>query len=267
MQVGTGDNVGIGGFIFSSGTIFGARPVLIRVLGPSLTLFGVPNALADPVLELHGEGGLTIANDNWEDDPGQVDNIQLTGLAPLSSRESAIYVTLERGAYTAVVRGKDNTTGTALVEVYDLLTYDQLGLGNVSTRAVVATGVDIVIAGVTMGGLWYSAGNDGVPKTGAGRIVARGIGPSLATIGVDDPLANPMLELRDVNGTLVMANDDWLNDPAQAAELASVHLEPRSPLESAFVVMLPKGAYTALLSGVNNSTGVGVVEIYDLNSD
>ena len=104
------------------------------------------------------------------------------------------------------------------------------------------------------------------PNAGAGRIVVRGLGPSLAVVGVNDPLANPSLELRDGNGTLVRANDDWQNDPAQAAELASVHLAPQNPLEPAFVVTLSKGAYTALLSGVNNSTGVGVVEVYDLNA-
>jgi hypothetical protein len=250
MRVQTGDNVGIGGFIIS-GT--GSKNVLLRALGPSLTQFGVPNALPDPVLELHGPGGfVTITNNDWRDDPAQQALILATGLAPSNNLDSAIYATLNPGAYTAVVRGNNNTTGVALIEVYDLSPAAAAKLANISTRAFVSTGDDIVIAGFILGS-----------HSGIDRIVVRGIGPSLAVFGVPDTLANPTLELRDSNGALVMGNNDWQDNPAQAAELTAAGLAPSNPLESGIAATLPPGLYTALLAGFNNGTGNGVVEVYD----
>ena len=150
MRVQTGDNVGIGGFIIN-GTA--PKHVLLRAIGPSLTQSGVPNALADPVLELHGPGGfVTITNDNWRDDPVQQAAILATGIAPTNNLEAAIDTTLNPGAYTAVVRGKNNTSGVALVEIYDLSPAVLAKLANISTRALVGTGDNIVIAGFTLGG-------------------------------------------------------------------------------------------------------------------
>ena len=250
MRVQTGDNVGIGGFIIS-GT--GSKHVLVRAIGPSLTQFGVPNALPDPVLELHGPAGfVTVTNNNWRDDPAQEALILATGLAPSSNLESAIDANLSPGAYTAVVRGNNNTTGVALIEVYDLGQAVASKLANISTRAFVSTGDDIVIAGFILGN---QSGND--------RIVVRGIGPSLTAFGVPGALANPTLELRDNNGTLLLANNDWQDDPGQAAELTAAGLAPTNPLESGIAATLPPGPYTALLAGSNNGTGVGVVEVYD----
>jgi len=250
MFVQAGDNAGIGGFIIS-GTA--PKHILLRAIGPSLTQFGVPNALADPVLELHGPGGFTtINNDNWQDDPAQAALISATGLAPTNNLESAIDATLNPGAYTAVARGKNNTTGVGLIEVFDLSPAVLAKLANISTRAFVNTGNDIVIAGFILGG---NNGND--------RIVVRGIGPSLTAFGVTNALANPSLELRDNNGALLMANNDWQDDPTQAAELTAAGLAPTSPLESGIASTLPPGLYTALLAGFNNVTGVGVVEVYD----
>ena len=143
MRVQTGDNVGIGGFI-----ITGSAPkhVIVRAIGPSLTHFGVPNVLADPVLELHGPGGFaTITNNNWRDT--QEDEIQATGIPPTNDLESAIVATLDPGAYTAIVRGNGNTSGVGLVEVYDLNQGVDSKLANLSTRAFVSTGDNIVIAG------------------------------------------------------------------------------------------------------------------------
>jgi len=248
MRVQTGDNVGIGGFI-----ITGSAPkhVLVRGLGPSIT--GVSGVLADPVLELHGPGGFTtITNDNWMDDPIQKIAILATGLAPSNNLEAAIDATLNPGAYTAVVRGKNNTSGLALVEVYDLSQAVLAKLGNMSTRAFVSTGDNIVIAGFVLGN---NSGND--------RIVVRGIGPSLAAFGVSNTLADPTLELRDSNAALLMSNNDWQDNPAQAAELTAAGLAPTNPLESGIAATLPPGAYTALLAGLNNGAGVGVVEVYD----
>jgi len=250
MRVGTGDNVGIGGFI-----ITGAAPkhVLLRAIGPSLSQSGVSNALADPVLELHGPGGFaTITNDNWRDDPVQQAAILATGIPPTNNLESAIDTTLNPGAYTAVVRGKNNTTGVALVEIYDLSPAVPAKLANISTRALVGTGDNIVIAGFTLGG-----------HNGDDRIVVRGLGPSLAAVGMSNALADPTLELRDGNGALLASNNNWQDNPAQMAELMGAGLAPGNPLESAISATLPPGAYTALLAGLNNGAGIGLVEVYD----
>jgi len=151
-----------------------------------------------------------------------------------------------------VVRGNNDTSGVALIEVYDVSQAVPAKLANISTRAFVSTGDNIVIAGFVLGN---SSGND--------RVVARGIGPSLIALGVSGALANPTLELRDNNGALVRANNDWQEDPAQAAELTAAGLAPTNPLESGIAATLSPGLYTALLAGVNNSAGVGVVEVYD----
>jgi len=251
MRVQTGDNVGIGGFI-----ITGSAPkhVLLRAIGPSLAQFGVPNALADPVLELHGPGPfVTVINDNWMDDPLQKAAIIATGIPPTNNLESAIDATLVPGNYTAVVRGRNNTSGVALVEVYDLSPAVPEKLANISTRAFVDTGDNIVIAGFILGG-----------QNGADRIVVRGIGPSLAVVGVVNALADPRLELRDSNGALLIANNNWQDNPAQAAQLIAAGLAPTDILESGIAATLAPGLYTALLAGVNNGTGVGLVEVYDL---
>jgi len=248
MQVQTGENVGIGGFI-----ITGSAPkhVLLRAIGPSLT--SVSGRLADPVLELHGPGGFaTVTNDNWQDDPVQAAAIIATGIPPSNNLESAIDATLLPGAYTAIVNGKNNTTGVGLVEVYDLSQAVLAKLANISTRALVGTGSDIVIAGFILGN---NSGDD--------KIIVRGIGPSLTALGVANALANPTLELRDGNAALLISNNDWQDDSAQAAELTAAGLAPTSPLESGIVATLPPGAYTALLVGLNNTTGVGLVEVYD----
>jgi hypothetical protein len=246
----TGDNVGIGGFI-----ITGTAPkhVLLRAIGPSLTQSGVPDALADPVLELRGPSGfVTVTDDNWRDDPFQEAAIIATGIPPTDNLESAIDATLVPGAYTAVVRGKNNTSGVGLIEVYDLSQAGLAKLANISTRAFVSTADNIVIAGFILGG-----------HSGLDRIVVRGIGPSLTAVGVPGALANPMLELRDGNGALLAADNDWQDDSAQAAELTAAGLAPTNNLESAIATTLSPGLYTALLSGVNNGTGVGLVEVYD----
>jgi hypothetical protein len=250
MRVQTGNNVGIGGFIITGST---PKHVLLRAIGPSLTQFGVPDVLADPVLELHGPGAfVTTTNDNWRDDPVQEAAILATGIPPTNDFESAIDATLAPGNYTAIVKGKNNTSGVALVEVYDLTATALSKLGNISTRAFVDTGSNIVIAGFILGS---HSGND--------RIVVRGIGPSLTAAGVPNALADPTLELHDSNGALLVANNDWQDNPAQAAELIAAGLAPTNNLESAMATTLPPGLYTALLAGLNNGTGVGLVEVYD----
>jgi hypothetical protein len=255
MSVQTGDNVGIAGFIITGNA---PKHVLIRALGPSLILglSGAHQKLEDPALELHGPGAfVTITNDNWRDDPVQEASIIATGLAPSNNLESAIDTTVMPGAYTAVIGGRNNSAGTGLVEVYDLSQAVSAKLANISTRAFVSNlsnGDGILIAGFILGG-----------NSGSDRIVLRGIGPSLTGLGVPNALANPTLELRDSHAALVVGNNDWQDDPAQAAELTAAGLAPTNPLESGIAATLPPGLYTALLVGQNNGTGVGLVEVYD----
>jgi len=263
MQVQTGGNVGIGGFIITgsasaatSGASGVPKHVLIRAIGPSLLPSGVPDALADPVLELHGPGGfVTITNDNWRDDPAQEALIIASGIPPTNDLESAIDATLAPGDYTAIVRGKNNSSGVALVEVYDLDQAVPVQLANMSTRALVSTGDDIVIAGFVLGN-----------HNGDDRIIIRGMGPSLTAAGVPNALADPVLELRDRNGALLISNNDWQDNGPQAAEIIAAGLAPGNSLEAGIAAALPPGLYTALLAGLNNGTGVGLVEVYDLAS-
>ncbi len=211
MRVQTGDNVGIGGFI-----VTGTAPkhVLLRALGPSIT--GLSGVLADPVLELNGPAGFaTITNNNWKEDPVQMAAILASGFAPTNDFESAIGATLNPGAYTGVVRGNGGTSGIGLIEVYDLSQPVSSKLGNISTRALVGTGNDIVIAGFILGN-----------NSGDTRIVLRGIGGSLTVLGVPNALANPTLELRNSSGALLSSNDNWQDDPTQAAELTAAGSRP-----------------------------------------
>ena len=250
MNVGTGNNVGIGGFIVS-GTA--NKHVIVRGIGPSLTKFGfaATDVLADPTIELHGPGAFgTITNNNWRD--SQEAQIKADGLAPTNDLESAIDASLPPGAYTVIVKGNNNGTGIGLFEVYDLDTTVASRLANLSTRALVGTGGNVVIAGFVLGN---NTGND--------RIVVRGLGPSLAAFGITNALADPTLELRDENGVLVFANNDWQDNASQSAAITAAGLAPTSAKESAIAATLSPGLYTAILAGANNGVGVGIVEVYD----
>jgi hypothetical protein len=250
VRVLTGDNIGIGGFIITGST---PKHVIIRAIGPSLTQFGFTAAevLPDPTLELHGPGAfVTQKNDNWRDT--QEAEIQADGIPPTNDLESAIDATLDPGQYTALIADKNGASGVGVVEVYDLDTAADSKLANISTRAFVGTGGNVMIAGFILGS---GAGND--------RAVVRGLGPSLANFGIANTLADPTLELRDGNGTLVRSDDDWQDDPTQAATLTAAGLAPSNTKESAIAETLAPGMYTAILSGKNNTTGVGLVEVYD----
>lgn len=248
LRVQGGDYVGIGGLIITGSA---PKQVLLRGIGPSLTGFGVQDALADPVMELHGPTGFTtVTNDNWRDT--QSAEIKATGIPPNDNLESAIVATLNPGQYTAIVSGKNNASGVALIEAYDLDQAAASKLGNISTRAFVDTGSNVVIAGFILGN-----------NSAATSIVLRGIGPSLTKLGVPNALTNPTLELRNSAGTLLFANDDWQDDPIQAAIISEAGLSLTNALESGIAAILQPGQYTALLSGVSNGTGVGLVEVYD----
>ncbi|HKP93972.1 MAG TPA: hypothetical protein VJS88_08750 [Chthoniobacterales bacterium] len=251
LRTDAGDNAGFGGFIITGNS---PKHVIIRAMGPSLTKFGFSETevLADPTLEVHGPGSFqTVSNNNWRDT--QEDEIKATGLAPTYDAESAIDLTLSPGSYTAIIRGAGNSAGISLVEVFDLDSSSaDSKLGNLSTRALVRRGNNVVIAG-------FILGNDG----GNDRIIIRGLGPSLSGFGISNPLQDPTLELRDENGSLLRSNNDWQDDSAQATEITAANLAPADPKESAIAETLPPGLYTAILAGVNGGQGVGIVEVYD----
>ncbi|MEY2505159.1 MAG: trimeric autotransporter adhesin [Verrucomicrobiota bacterium] len=241
LKVGTGDNVLIGGVIVS-GTA--PKRLIVRALGPSVPL---PGTLANPRLELFDAAGqLIAANDNWRDAPNRQE-IGDSGLAPVNDLESAILTTVPPGNLTAVVRGAGDSTGTALVEVYDLEGGSASSLANISTRGLVQTNDDILIAGIIFDGQIQR------------KVIVRAIGPSLP---VANALADPRLELRDANGGLVAQNDNWRTD--QEAEI-SMTIPPSNDLESAIIQTLPPARYTGIVRGVNNGTGLAVVEAYALD--
>lgn len=251
MRVQTGDNVGIGGFIITGSA---SKPVLLRGIGPSLVGSGITDVLANPTLDLRDSNGVRIlANNDWRDT--QQVEIEATGIPPTNDLEAAIVETLDPGSYTVTLRGMGMTSGVGLVEIYDLNQAVDSKLANLSTRAFVSTGGNIVIAGFTLGG---NSSDD--------SMVVRGIGPSLAAAGLPGVLADPTLELRDANGALILTNNDWQENPDQAAEISAVGLAPTNGLESALVATLPPGLYTALLAGVNSGTGSALVEVYDLGA-
>ena len=174
------------------------------------------------------------------------------GLAPSNDKEAALIATLTAGNYTAIVSGKNGGTGVALAEVYDLDQAANSRLANISTRAQVGTGTDVLIGGFITGS-----------KIGATRIAIRALGPSLQQFGIVNPLPDPRLELHDPNGALLASNDNWQSDASQAALITGYRLAPPNNLESAIAISLPPGRYTAIVTGKNNQTGIGLIEIYD----
>jgi hypothetical protein len=205
--------------------------------------------LQDPVLELHDHTGATIAtNDSWREI--QQDEIIATDLQPGDDREAALVRTLAPGAYTVIEHGNNNTTGVGLVEVYDLEQAAHSNLVNISTRGFVDTGNNVMIGGFIIG-----------PGNGA-RVLVRGLGPSLVAAGIANALANPLIELRDANAGIVRSNDNWRD--AQQAEILGSGLAPTNDLEAAIVATLAPGAYTVVVGGNNGTTGVGLVEVYNL---
>ncbi len=246
--VGSGDNVAIAGFIVAGSE---AKNVIIRAMGPSLTGAGISNALQDPMLELHDSSGALVAsNDNWKDT--QQAEIQASGLAPADERESAIVQTLSPGAYTAIVRGKDGADGIGLIEGYDLDSSADSIFANISTRGFVGTGDNAMIGGLILGG------NGG----GVNVVIARVLGPSLSNAGVQQALQDPTLELRDQNGVLIDSNDNWKD--RQQALIERQNLAPADDREPALLEVLPAGAYTAIVRGKNDATGVALVEFYNI---
>ena len=259
--MGTGDNVLFGGFIIQGSA---SKTVLIRSAGPSLTSFGVPGALGNPRLELHDLNSTLGTNDNWQTTQlggvitsDQVAAIQNSGAAPRDPAEPAIIATLAAGQYTAIVQGVGGTQGIATVEVYDLSPNNGAILANISTRGFIQTGDNVMIGGFIVVGQ-------------TSRVLIRATGPSLIPFGINNALANPRLELHDMNGTLA-GNDDWQTTQLggiiisdQSAAIQNSGFAPKDPAESAIIATLAPGQYTAIAQGVNGGTGVGLIEVFAL---
>lgn len=239
-----GDDVLIGGFVIGGST---AKTVMIVATGPSLAQAGVSNPLADPTMTLvrMSDQSVVATNDNWTQAPN-ADAMRSTGFAPSDARESAILVTLQPGAYTAIVDGVNGATGVAVVAVYEV-DHPDVPLINISTRGDVLTGNNVLIGGLVVTG--------DSPKT----VVITATGPSLASAGVANALSNPTLTLvRSSDQAVIAANDDW-KTASNADAIRASGFAPSNDAESAIMMTLPPGAYTAIVSGVGGATGIAVI--------
>jgi len=260
VDVQGGDDVLIAGFIVTgSEATHQTKQVILRALGPSLMANGqsIAGRLGDPMLELHDSTGALIdSNDDWEDNPQSADILQGYGLSPSDPAEAGLFEILSPGAYTVIVRGAHSSTGIGLVEVYDIDAQDvttAMGaarLANISTRGKVETGDNVMIGGFIV------SGDDDA------HMLVRAIGPSLSMAGVAEPLADPQLDLYDAQGTKIGSDDNWKD--TQEAEIIATGLAPTIDSESAISASLAPGAYTAIVSGVGETTGIGLVEAYNL---
>ncbi|MBV9009413.1 MAG: hypothetical protein JO354_09655 [Verrucomicrobia bacterium] len=245
---GSGNDVPIAGMVIGGSS---TKPVLFRALGPTLTRFGVSGALANPTLELHDSSGAEIAfNDDWAN-AANASSIP-PKYRPPNPLESAIYTSLNPGAYTAIGRGVANSTGVTLMEAYDMAPSapGSARLINISTRGFVGTGDNVMIAGLVI-------------QSNSESVLLRALGPTLAQFGINNPLPSTTLELHNANGMLLSSNTGWKS--TQEVEIAASGKAPANDTESAMIVTLAPGNYTAVVRGVNNATGIALAEVYGLN--
>ncbi|HKP93048.1 MAG TPA: hypothetical protein VJS88_04060, partial [Chthoniobacterales bacterium] len=241
-----GDNAEIGGFIIRGRE---AKKIAVRAIGPSLAGFKVSGVMPDPVLELRDPSDLVAANDNWNSHRSAIIE---THLAPNDEHEAVIVTSLAPGSYTGIVRGVNGAGGIGLFELYDLEPSNSR-VANISTRARIEWGDKVLVGGFILGGAEPT------------KVVIRGIGPSLANFGVSGAINNPVLELHDANGGLLSQNDDWRS--SQQQELLQSGLAPADDRESAMLMLLDPGAYTAIVRDKNNDAGIGLVEVYNLDAN
>jgi hypothetical protein len=228
--------------------------VVLRAIGPSLNVngVGVQGRLSDPTLTLYRAGSPAplATNDNWRDWPES----EFHGrYRPEGDQESLMVVTLEPGAYTTVVRGVNGATGIALVEAYYADELDTRALANISVRSRVETGDNVLIGGFIV--------KESVGEAGTLTVVIRAIGPSLASAGLPNPLQDPTLQLVDRNGVVIASNDNWR--AGAFADIQQRGVAPSDEREAVIIAHLPPGNYTAIVRSSNQSTGTGLVEIYD----
>ena len=246
----------IEGFIVQ-GPAGSTKKIMVRAIGPSLTPFGITDALANPTLEIRDANNAVLAtNDDWKNTQlgvlvtgDQSAEITASGLAPSNDLESAIIAGLPPGSYTAIVRGSGNTVGTGVVDAYDLSAASPAKLANIATRGLIQAGDKLMISGFII-------------QNGPVRAVVRAIGPSLAAFGITNALPDTTLQLRNQNGVIVRENDDWKT--TQQQDLEATGLQPTNDLEAALVETLQPGQYTAQVRGKPEATGTGVVQIYFL---
>jgi hypothetical protein len=247
-NVSGGDNVLIGGFIIT-GT--DPKSIALRALGPSLSSYGIANPLSDPVLSVYNSSGVLVAsNDNWQSDPNHF-IIQANGLTPSNLLESATVQTLAPGAYTAIVTGNNSAQGISLLELYDLSPLSDSKLENMSGRDSVGTGDAVLICGFTVG------------DVGSSTVIVRALGPSLSLYGVSGVLNDPTVTIYDSTGTAIASNNNWM-DNVNWIDVQNNLLSPPNEVESALVLHLPAGGYTAIETGADGGTGIGLIEIYTL---
>lgn len=246
--VGTDADVAIAGFILGGGA---PKRMIVRAVGPSLTAAGVNGVLLDPQLEVRNSGGDPSGNsDSWLN---EWEAIQQSGLPPSDKNEAAIVRTISGGAWTTIMKGGGvNRTGVGLIEVYDLDATSGSSFANISTRGRVKSGEGVMIGGFIIGG------------DSATRIVVRGIGPSLGAVGVVGALADPVLALHSSNGSLIQVNDSWRSNEEA---IRATGLPPADDREAAILQTLAPGNYTVILSGNSDLTGVGLIEIYNLDAN
>jgi hypothetical protein len=263
-QVGTGAGVLIAGFIVGGTGTTGAKPMLIRGTGPALTALGVSGVLPDPMLTLYQGSTVVASNAGWGG------NSQITAedaaaqafpLSNPSSLDSALYLSsVAPGLYSAMVAGNNNDTGVALAEVYDLTasgayTLTTPRLTGISARTQVGTGGDVLIAGFVIGG------------SSARTVLIRASGPALIPQGPTGVLPDPLLTLYRSDSTAIISNQGWGGDPQIASAAAAVYDFPWTSTtsnDSALLVTLPPGLYSAIVSGASGDTGVALVEVYEV---
>ncbi len=265
--VGTGENALIIGLEVGGQGASGSEPMLVRASGPALAQFGVSGFLPDPEIQLYGANGLVSSNSGWAGDPQIASTAASVGAFSWdssSSLDSALDEALAPGPFTAVISGAGGDTGVALAEAYDATPAGSRvptspRLINLSGRALVGTGANVLVAGFVIAG------------TSSETVLVRGSGPALGQLGVTGALADPTLRLyrsnSDGTSTLVGSNAGWGGDAQIAATASSVGAFSwgiSASADSALLVTLPPGGYTAQVSGASGDTGVSLVEVYEV---